>query len=151
MSPAPVQTSLRRLWAGAFAGFFLIFGAWAFAAPYDGPPDEVQHVIRAAGVVSGQVAPEPAILDNWDGRGSRGVGAYQRVPEGLHSPATCWGFNPDKPANCQTPIHGGPVAEVPTSAGRYNPTYYALVGLPVRLWPCWPARSRCSSGGRGSA
>jgi hypothetical protein len=137
MNPAPVQTSLRRLWAGAFAGFFLIFAGWAFAAPYDGPPDEVQHVIRAAGVVSGQVAPEPAIIDNWDGRGSRGLGAYQRVPEGLHSPATCWGFDPNKPANCATPIHGGPVSEVPTSAGRYNPTYYALVGLPVRLWPGW--------------
>lgn len=137
MSPAPVQTSLRRLWAYAFAGFFLIFGAWAFAAPYDGPPDEVQHVIRAAGVVSGQFAPEPTILDNWDGRWSRGLGAYQTVPEGLHSPATCWGFNPDKPASCQTPIHGGPLAEVPTSAGRYNPTYYAFVGLPVRLWPGW--------------
>lgn len=137
MARGPAQVSLRTIWLGAFAGFFLIFGSWAFAAPYDGPPDEVQHVIRAAGVVSGQFAPEPAIIDNWDGRGSRGLGAYQQVPEGLHSPATCWGFNADKPATCATPIHGGPVTDVPTSAGRYNPTYYAAVGLPVRIWPSW--------------
>jgi hypothetical protein len=128
---------MRRIWLGAFVAFFLIFGAWAFAAPYDGPPDEVQHVIRAAGVVSGQIAPEPAILDNWNGKGADGLGAYQQVPEGLHSPATCWGFDAEKSAACADPIHGGEVTDVPTSAGRYNPTYYLAVGLPVRVWPSW--------------
>jgi hypothetical protein len=126
-----------RLWAVTFVGFFLIFGAWSFAAPYDGPPDEVQHVIRAAGVVSGQIAPKLATLDNWNGKGADGMGAMQRVPEGLHRPATCWGFEPWTSASCARPITDGPTRAVPSSAGRYNPAYYAAVGLPVLLWPGW--------------
>ena len=118
-----------------FLGFFLVFGAWAFAAPFDGPPDEVQHVIRAAGVVSGQIAPAPVAVI--DGAGNRGMRAYQRVPVGLLDHASCWGFNPHTSAACQPPLSGGPVGNVPTSAGRYNPLYYAMVGLPVRLWPGW--------------
>jgi hypothetical protein len=125
----------RRPWLLVFLGFFLVFGAWAFAAPFDGPADEVQHVIRAAGVVSGQIAPKPAEVE--DGMHHQGMGAYQRVPVGLLNHADCWGFDPHKSAACAKPLSGGPVEPVPTSAGRYNPLYYAMVGLPVRLWPSW--------------
>jgi hypothetical protein len=129
------RTNGRRQWTLAFLGFFLVFSAWAYAAPYDGPPDEVQHAIRAAGVVSGQIAPAPTHVQ-W-GRGNAGTGAVQRVPGGLLHPATCWGFEPGKSAACAVPVSGGPVEDVPTSAGRYNPVYYLAVGAPLRVWPGW--------------
>jgi Predicted membrane protein (DUF2142) len=125
----------RLRWIGIFLGFFLIFGAWSFAAPYDGPADEFQHAIRAVGVVSGQLAPDPAVIK--DGQGNPGMGAYQQVPEGLNAHADCWGFTPKASAACATPISGGPLADVPTSAGRYNPLYYVMVGLPLKLSPNW--------------
>lgn len=117
-------------------GFFLVFGAWSFAAPYDGPADEAQHVIRAVGVVSGQIAPAPAVVKDY--RGFDGMGAYQQVPGGLlDSRGTCWGYKPSTSAACAAPLHGGPVRSVPTTAGRYQPLYYALVGLPLKLSPNW--------------
>jgi hypothetical protein len=130
-----VPTGGRRQWILVFLGFFLVFGAWSFAAPYDAPPDEVQHAIRAVGVLSGQVAAKPAQII-W-GVNNAGAGAYQKVPEGLYHPARCWGFDPKIPATCQQPIGGGPLIDAPTSAGRYNPVYYAAVGLPLKVWPGW--------------
>lgn len=121
----------------SFLGFMLVFGAWAFAAPYGGPPDETQHAIRAAGVVSGQVAPKPVVIPDWNGLGDDGMGAYQRVPRGLASHTKCWGYEGSNSAACAPPIGGGPVAELPTSAGRYHPAYYLAVGLPLRIWPGW--------------
>ena len=125
----------RTQWLVVFLGFFLLFGSWAFAAPYDGPADEVQHVIRAVGVVRGQIAPPPAVVHDY--KGDPGMGAYQRVPTGLLQHATCFGFTPQKSAACAKPIGGGPVGEVQTTAGRYNPLYYALVGAPVAISPSW--------------
>ena len=65
-----MRLSPRRLWLLAFAGFFLMAGAWAVAAPYDGSPDEVQHIFRAVGVVSGEVG---QASDGWLA-GDGGVG-----------------------------------------------------------------------------
>src|SRR5436190_6470456 len=48
----PGVSNGRRSWLVAFLAFFLVFGAWGVAAPFDGPADEVQHSIRAAGVGS---------------------------------------------------------------------------------------------------
>jgi Predicted membrane protein (DUF2142) len=125
----------RRQWIVVFLGFFLVFGSWAFAAPYGGPADEIQHVIRAVGVVRGQFAPAPAEVLDYKGR--PGMGAYQDVPTGLLQDATCFGVKPKISAACAKPISGGPVGTLPTTAGRYNPLYYALVGLPVSLSPTW--------------
>jgi hypothetical protein len=118
-----------------FIGFFLVFGSWSFAAPYDGPADEVQHVIRAVGVVRGEWFPAPAEVKDY--RGRPGMGAYQQVPTGLLQHATCFGFSPKTSAACAKPLSGGPVGQVQTTAGRYNPLYYLLVGLPVSLSPNW--------------
>jgi hypothetical protein len=128
-------TGARKLFGLVFLGFFLIFAGWAFAAPYDAPADEVQHSIRAVGVVSGQVLVKPTEI-KW-GKDNDGAGGIQRVPEGLFHPARCWGFDKSKPATCQQPLSGGKLIDAPTSAGRYNPAYYAAVGLPLKLWPGW--------------
>lgn len=127
--------SPRRQWIVVFLGFFLVFGSWSFAAPYGGPADEMQHVIRAVGVVRGQFAPAPAVVLDYKSR--PGMGAYQDVPRGLLQDVGCFGLKPHVSAACAKPISGGPVSTVPTTAGRYNPLYYALVGLPVSLSPSW--------------
>ncbi|MFI5915341.1 hypothetical protein [Dactylosporangium sp. NPDC051541] len=128
----------RRSWVLAFSAFFLVFGAWCFAAPFDGPADEVQHTIRAAGVASfdpGQIFARPATVP--DAFQKPGMGALQRVPVGMDAHAVCFGFKPQVSAACAAGLHGGEVGEVPTSAGRYNPLYYFAVGVPLRLWPDW--------------
>lgn len=128
----------RRSWLLAFAAFFGIFGAWCFAAPFDGPADEVQHVIRAAGVASldpGQIFARPAVVP--DAFGRPGMGAYQRVPVGMDAHAMCFGSHPRQSAACAPGLRGGPIGEVSTSAGRYNPLYYLVVGAPLRAWPNW--------------
>ncbi|GIG61297.1 hypothetical protein Lfu02_56690 [Longispora fulva] len=125
----------RRLWLLAFVGFFLVIGAWAVAAPYDGPPDEPAHSVRAAGVAGGDVMPEPADA-------FAGTGAFQVVPKGIKGTLEtgCWYHGqPDHSAACAAaPSADRELVSKPTSAGRYNPLYYAIVGGPLRLWPGWP-------------
>ena len=116
----------------AFLGFFLMIAAWSVAAPYDGTPDEQSHVVRAAGVAYGQVAPAPVAAQ-------AGTGAFQRVPRGLAGLIACWQFHADTPVSCAAPPGSDrTLVTTPTTAGRYNPVYYALVGWPLRLWPGWP-------------
>ncbi|WP_074309719.1 DUF2142 domain-containing protein [Micromonospora cremea] len=121
---------LRRVWILAFVGFLLIFGAWSAAAPYDGTPDEREHVVRAAGVAAGQIAPPPAAA-------KKGSGAFQRVPAGLVR-AQCWQFKPQRSAACAVPPGSDDtLVRTGTGAGRYHPVYYAVVGWPLTIWPGW--------------
>ncbi|GIH13967.1 DUF2142 domain-containing protein [Rugosimonospora africana] len=128
---ALVRRRVRRYGLLAFVGFFFMIAAWSLAAPYDGTPDEQAHIIRAAGVDSGQVAPAPVAA-------SHGSGAFQTVPKGLVR-TNCWAYDQTKSAACATsPSADRTPVTVPTGAGRYNPVFYALVGWPLRLWPGWP-------------
>lgn len=121
-----------RLWLLAFAAFFLMIGGWALSAPYDGSADEHDHIYRAVGVWSGDITPEPASA-------VRGSGAFVHVPRGLIVPTEpCWQFKPGTPASCAgEPGSDRTLVRVGTGAGRYHPGYYALVGLPLKLWPGW--------------
>jgi hypothetical protein len=112
-----------------FLGFFLFGAAWAFAAPFDGSPDEAEHIIRAAGVVRGQVAPPPEDAAN-------GIGAFQKVPKSLQR--ACWlKGEPTLSAKCRAFWPTNDETEVVTAsrAGRYNPVYYAIVGWPLIFAP----------------
>ena len=119
----------------AFVGFFLMIGAWSLAAPYNCTPDEQAHIVRAVGVVSGQITPQtgPATAPR--------LGAYQTVPRGLVRDP-CFQSKSDLSAACAKPPSADrtPVSVV-TGAGWYNPVYYALVGLPLRFWPGWSGRA----------
>jgi hypothetical protein len=126
LSDTPTAARTRwvpPLWLLAFAGFFLLGGAWALATPYDGTPDEADHVYRAVGVAyGGWIASE---------------GRWQTVPRSLHSPR-CFAGKPTRPANCNREPGGDATpTKTATGAGRYNPVYYAIVGWPLRLWPDW--------------
>lgn len=130
-SVADAKRGSVRPWVLAFLAFLFIIGAWSVAAPYDGTPDEMQHIFRAAGVVSGQIMPEPA-------EAVRGSGAYQDVPRGLVRDTSCWRFQPTVSASCAAePGSDSTLVSIGTGAGRYHPFYYALVGWPLVLWPGW--------------
>ncbi|MEV0732438.1 DUF2142 domain-containing protein [Polymorphospora sp. NPDC050346] len=134
-SPTTARGRLSRIAAGRasrwvipFLGYFLLFGAWAVATPYDGTPDEMRHIIRAYGVADGQVAPAPA-------REGKFPGAYHDVPSSLLRD-NCFAFEPDRSAACAEPPGGDrDEVRVLTPAGRYHPAYYAAVGWPLRLSP----------------
>jgi Predicted membrane protein (DUF2142) len=118
----------RFVVVAVFLGYLALGAAWAFAGPFNSSADEQDHIIRAAGVVSGQVAPKPEDA-------AYHTGAKQTVPQSLiHD--MCWQFASDKSAACdvkgfadRTPTSTG------TKVGRYNPVYYAIVGWPLRFWP----------------
>ncbi len=130
-SPEPTQARpdvSRAVVIAILIGYFVLGAAWAFAGPYNSSADEQDHIIRAAGVVSGQVAPKPEDV-------AYHTGATQTVPRSLiHD--MCWQFASDKSAVCdnkgfadRTPVPTG------TKVGRYNPVYYAVVGWPLRFSP----------------
>jgi hypothetical protein len=116
------KNSGARLWLLAFAGFFLLHAAWAFAAPYDGPPDEKAHALRAAAVGHGEL-----ITDGWT----------QETPRSLVR-ASCFAQHVEIPADCQKPP-GGDEKMGPHTVGAasYNPIYYAVTGWPLAVWPNW--------------
>lgn len=93
--------------------------AWSLLSPLGSVPDEPAHVIYAAAVVRGQ-------LGDATGRVT--------VPTAVAAAAatTCPAFRPEVTADCVQPVSGGaaPVRSR-TSAGRYPPLFYALVGWPT--------------------
>lgn len=112
---------LLQLWLAVF----LISASWAVATPLAGSPDEPSHIIKAAAVVRGELIGEPAGRPSW---------TIVQVPQGLaeaQSWSQCFAFKPDTTAACSAEPRTGPgLAPAWTSAGLYNPVYYALVGWP---------------------
>jgi hypothetical protein len=136
-----------RLWLLAFGGFMLLHMAWAFAAPYNGPPDEERHVIRAAGVLDGQfIAPSVDGTSQQQGGGvfspiptsEQDATGYQTVPRSLVRPR-CFPQKVNVAASCAAEP-GGDQAPVTTTteAARVNPVYYLVTSWPLAIWPSWP-------------
>jgi hypothetical protein len=92
-------------------------------------PDEPAHVVRAASLVRGQVLPPDG---DW--------GSDVEVPYLYHlvnAYPTCYMFDPTASGVCDIPADR-PLDEPTdsaTMAGKYNPLYYAVVGLPTFLPP----------------
>lgn len=110
----------------AWAAVFLISASWALATPLAGSPDEPSHIIKAAAVVRGEFIGAPAGRPSW---------TIVQVPVGVadaQSWSQCFAFHPDVTAACsEDPPIGLELAPAWTSAGLYNPVYYALVGWPT--------------------
>ena len=112
-----------RLWLLAFTGFFLLHAAWAVAAPYDGPPDEQAHALRAAAVGHGE------LLASDD--------SMQLTPRSL-SRNNCFPQHVEIPADCALPPGGDETMQRHiVGAASYNPVYYAVLGWPAAVWPDW--------------
>ncbi|SHN35379.1 DUF2142 domain-containing protein [Cryptosporangium aurantiacum] len=130
-SEAAGPGSIRGRWVllVAVVSFFLMGAGWAAALPVNGTYDESQHLVRAYAVASGQVyaTPTDAI---------RGGGAWFDVPRSLLPDDIDCTFKDRAPASCQTPAPDDESTErVASAAGRYNPVYYAVVGLPLLVSP----------------
>jgi len=113
---------LRTLF-GAWLVLFLIAGAWAIATPISAAPDEPAHIIKAASVARGQFLGEQSAN-----------GSIVQVPRYIaHTHAmACFVFEKDTTADCATTPAGdsGALVDATTTAGLYNPIYYAFVGAP---------------------
>ena len=122
----------RRTWLTAFLVFCLLGAAWSLAMPYDGPADELQHVLRAYGVWSGQVLPSTPDL----------LVPQSLVPHGLDTLASCFRWQHTVSAHCAATA-GANTAQIhhliwfPSNAANYSPIYYWLVGWPIRIWPTY--------------
>ncbi|MDN4614428.1 DUF2142 domain-containing protein [Leifsonia sp. F6_8S_P_1B] len=104
----------------------LLSALWAWATPPSASPDEPAHIVRAASVVRGELFGEPS-KDGHIVAVPRYVGDAHRL--------TCSAFHPELSAACPLPAAGSPDDTVlaPTTAGLYNPLYYALVGWPTLI------------------
>lgn len=115
LSRRPRRLTLVVLLTGALSA------SWALVSPLASVPDEPAHVLYAAAVVRGELGSGPL------GR-EVVVPAEVAVAGGL----TCTAFRPDTTAECRQPFVEQPgSAATITSAGRYPPLYYAIVGLPT--------------------
>jgi hypothetical protein len=107
-----------------WAAFAALSIAWAIATPLGGSPDEPAHLIKAASVVRGQL-----IGDRTD----RPAETETLVPESISDASswTCYAFDASMTAACAPEAGNGLDLEAATtSAGLYQPLYYALVGWP---------------------
>ena len=119
-----------RTWWLAFAGFLLVTGSWAVALPIHANTDEYAHVERAYGVDTGQVLT----------RLTHGVlnrpSMQQRVPRSLVPLNPECGYHPNPGSlACIRWSESRTLITVQTWVGRYDPVYYAPVGLPIVLHP----------------
>lgn len=113
----------------AVVSFFLMGAGWATALPVNGTYDESQHLVRAYAVASGQIYATPSSA-------IRGGGAWFDVPRSLLPTDLDCTVKERAPASCQTPAPDDRTTErVGSAAGRYNPVYYAAVGLPLVISP----------------
>lgn len=111
------------VWAGlALAGL-----AWAVSTPLGGSPDEPAHIIKAAAVAHGELLGGSTAVQNT---------TRVTVPADIASANSwpCFAFQSDAVAACQKPMNDSATpTSAKTSAGLYNPTYYAMVGWPSLL------------------
>lgn len=107
--------------AGFFIAFLVVVTTWAVGIPRFASPDEPAHVYKAYGTAHGELlgVAAPGFPDNL--REFAG-------PDSLGPPGpSCYNFQPDVPASCVSPVS----PRLISSAARYPPWYYGLVGLPA--------------------
>ncbi|MFM2073542.1 MAG: hypothetical protein RLZZ623_3806, partial [Actinomycetota bacterium] len=104
---------------------------WALGIGRYGGADEPAHVLRAAAVANGELIGESAPA------GADLAGGYRvvSVPAELASgdPA-CFRHSADATSACASPSSGDGWVRAATSAGINPPLYYAIVGVPVRVF-----------------
>ncbi|MBG6215539.1 MULTISPECIES: DUF2142 domain-containing protein [unclassified Cryobacterium] len=105
----------------------LVSLAWAVATPLGGSPDEPAHIIKAASVARGDLVGELT---------GRSGETMVQVPFGIADAHSwpCFAFNTQVTASClPDAANGSQIVAAKTTAGLYNPTYYAIVGWPSLL------------------
>ncbi len=105
----------------------LLGSVWCFASPLMSVPDEPAHTVKAAAVARGQFS--------GNSTGVQGERLTVTVPGYIAKvDSICFAHRSEVTADCAAPIDSadrGPTA-AQTSAGNYNPVYYAIVGVASR-------------------
>lgn len=110
----------RRLFAAIFLLLFLVVGAQSLGTPRGAGPDEPAHLVRAGGIVRGDVF-GTALTDD-DAVRSFDVPGWVGQPD-----PGCFSFDPSAPASCAAVVPTtGPVI---SSAGSYQVWAHLLPGL----------------------
>ena len=127
----PTPPALPRAWMVFLISWALLTALttlWAIATPPGASPDEPAHMVKAASVVRG------AFNNAGTAQGSE-VDVPQYVAW-THA-QTCTAFRPTVTAACiqAPPGDDAEIVDSTTTAGRYNPVYYLLVGWPTLLIP----------------
>jgi hypothetical protein len=127
----------RWRWTGVGLLLLALTACWSVATPLMSSPDEPSHVVRAAGVVRGQVSLE---LQEPQGEGATpGLAGRVELPSDYGAATglpNCFAFQPTQPASCQASLEPSTgTVQVDTFAGQYPPLYYLLVGWPSLLLP----------------
>ena len=124
----------RWRWWATFVVLVLLTGLWSLATPLMASPDEPAHTVKAAAVVRGELYGTPA-------RPTRaGISPFVRVrvPEvfaDTNELPGCYATKQYVAASCAPGLRPRTkTVTVETPAGRYEPLYYLVVGLPSLLW-----------------
>lgn len=126
----PARPTSPRAWVvflSAWALFSALAALWSLSTPFAASPDEPAHLIKAASVVRGA-------FNNVD----VGSGSLVEVPQYIawtHA-QTCTAFDATVTAACmlEPPGDDDVIVDSTTTAGRYNPVYYVLVGWPSLIF-----------------
>jgi hypothetical protein len=121
--------SIRTVWLGCVAAFFLMAAAWAVALPVNGTYDERQHVVRAYAVAHGDLFPSARAVRDYDGY------AFDAPASLLPENADCTWRKPPQPASCQHSVTDRSVVPLQSYSARYSPVYFLPVGLPMLISP----------------
>lgn len=110
----------------SFVAIFAAMGGWSAVNPTMASPDEPAHAVKAAATVRGEFSADES--NYLPGRGDF------IVPDLFNQAwkVGCYAFQPDVRPNCFGGFQGDLSKEgpAPSHVARYNPVYYALVGLP---------------------
>ncbi|MGO4536387.1 DUF2142 domain-containing protein [Leifsonia sp. 2MCAF36] len=130
--PASTRRPLKRLtsprssfWI-SFVLFFLVIGSWSVANPMMASPDEPAHAVKAAATVRGEFAADESAYNP-----GRGVFAVPQLFTDVWA-LPCFAFKAKELANCSPTLTGdlGAPSESVSHVARYNPLYYAIIGIP---------------------
>ena len=110
----------------AFVAMLLAIGGWSVANPDMAAPDEPAHAVKAAATVRGELVADESEFNA--GRGDFAVPELFAQSWSL----TCFAFDSNALPTCSPGVSGdlGADSEATSHVARYNPIYYALIGLP---------------------
>jgi hypothetical protein len=128
MSPPDRNPGARWFWWPLLA-IFVMSSGWALASPVSSIPDEPAHIVKAAAVVRGELVGAQT--------GDGGPLLAVQVPRAIEhtNQITCFVRDITATPKCSPLIPGdaNEIVSALTTAGLYNPVYYAAVGWPSLL------------------
>jgi hypothetical protein len=126
--PQVRRQHVRRTFVSVLLGVLCLQAAWVFTVPPFRGLDEHDHAFKAAAVAHGDWSAQHEASEH-------GWGEFVVVPTSLVEAASpvCESLPYTSVDNCEPGrAHGDGLSEVASSAARYNPAFYAVIGLPAR-------------------